>query len=443
MRVFLSSICALMLLTNFCWGQFESPSPTVYSLEQCVQLAEKYNASLITARHSYNVAKREVLTGWGSLLPSLDSQIGYSRRITGPTERISYDPISGELIFGTGIDVSKYYTASVSASQSWSLGGYNIFQIREIQAAKNSAHNSLELTRQELILSVKQAYFEVLKSKMLLEIQKEALRRADEQLKIAQTRYDLGAASYSDVLKAKVQYGDVELALISAENSVKLAKATLNNWMGQDVNAPIEVEENLTQPEFDYSYEEALKTAMQENPSLNKAKFDFKSAQAQFGMSRSGWFPSFSLRGSYSWSNTDLDEIKNIRKRDYDWTLSASISFNIFDSFQKNYNLSYAKANRNSKMESYYQAKRDVALELKQAYLNVEEARQTIDLTEQKQASAREDLDLVQEKYNLGSASILELLDAEVSLKQAESDRVQALYDFNLAVAQFEKAVGK
>jgi outer membrane protein len=444
MRVCLLSICALVLLTNVCWGQFESSSPMVYSLEQSIQLAEKYNAGLIAARQSYNVAKRQVLTGWGNLLPSLDSQIGYSRRITGPTDRISYDPISGELIPGlSGIDVSKYYTASVSASQSWSLGGYNLYQIREIEASKNSARNSYELSRQELILSVKRAYFDVLKSKMLLEIQKDALNRANEQLKIAQTRYDLGAASYSDVLKAKVQYGDVELALISAENTVKVAKATLNNWMGQDVNAPIEVEENLTKPEFEYSYDEALKTAMQDNPSLNKAKFDFQSAQAQFGMSRSGWFPSFSLRGSYSWSNTDLNELKNIRNRDYDWSLSASISFNIFDNFQKNYNLSYAKANRISAGENYSQTKRDVALELKQAYLNVEEAQQTIDLTEEKQASAREDLDLVQEKYNLGSASILELLDAEVSLKQAESDRVQALYDFNLAVAQFEKALGR
>ncbi len=444
MRVFLSSICALVLLTNVCWGQFESPSPTVYSLEQSIQLAEKYNAGLIAARQSYNVAKRQVLTGWGNLLPSLDSQIGYSRRITGPTDRISYDPISGELIPGlSGIDVSKYYTASVSAGQSWSLGGYNLYQIREMEASKNSARNSYELSRQELILSVKRAYFDVLKSKMLLEIQKEALKRAEEQLKIAQTRYDLGAASYSDVLKAKVQYGDVELALISAENTVKVAKATLNNWMGQNVNAPIEVEENLTKPEFDYSYDDALKTAMQDNPSLKKAKFDFQSAQAQFGMSRSGWFPNFSLRGSYSWSNTDLNELKNIRNRDYDWSLSASISFNIFDNFQKNYNLSYAKANRISAGENYSQTKRDVALELKQAYLSVEEAQQTIDLTEEKQASAREDLDLVQEKYNLGSASILELLDAEVSLKQAESDRVQALYDFNLAVAQFEKAMGR
>ncbi len=66
-----------------------------------------------------------------------------------------------------------------------------------------------------------------------------------------------------------------------------------------------------------------------------------------------------------------------------------------------------------------------------------------IELTKEKVASAQEDLDLMQEKYNLGAANILELLDAEVSFKQAESDQVEALYDHNLAVAQFEKAIGK
>jgi len=444
MRVVLSSICALVLLTNVAWAQSEGSSPKSYSLDQCIQLAEKHNATLIAARQSYNVAKSDVLTGWGNLVPGLDARIGYSRTITGPTDHTFSDPATGVLIHGiSGIDVSKYYSASLGASQSWSLGGYNFYEIREKDASKNSIKNSYELTRQELIFSVKQAYFDVLKAQMLLEIQKEALKRADEQLKIAQTRYELGAASYSDVLKAKVLHGDVKLALITAENTVKLAKASLNSWMGQDVNAPIEVEENLTKPGFGHSYEEALDKAMLDNPSLNKAKFDLNSAKAQFGMARSGFFPTFGVSGSYSWSNENLDELKNIRRRDYGWSLSASVSFNIFDNFSKNYNLSYAKANRNSAHENYYQTKRDVALELKQAFLNVEEAQQKIDLSEEKVASAREDLDLVQEKYNLGSASILELLDAEVSFKQSESDKVEALYDYNLAVAQFEKAMGK
>jgi TolC family type I secretion outer membrane protein len=444
MRVVLSSICLLFLATSASWGQFQPSSPQVYTLDECIQLAEKHNAALIAARQSYNVAKSNVWKGWGALLPSLDSDLTYSRTIYGPSEYPRYDPLLGTTVIDTsGISTSKGYSAGISARQSWSLGGYNFFDIREKKASESSAENSYQLTRQELVLSVKQAYFDVLKSRMLLEIQKEALKRADEQLKIAETRYELGAASYSDVLKAKVQYGDVKLALITSENTVKLAKASLNSWMGQDVNASIDVEENLTKPEFNYSYEDALTDAMRDNPNLKKANFDLNSATAQLGMARSGFFPSLNLSGSYSWSYPELDEIKNIREREYSWRLSASISLNIFDNFQKNYNLSWAKANRNSARENFHQTKRDVALELKQAYLNVEEAQQKINLAQEKVESAEEDLELVQEKYNLGSASILELLDAEVSFKQAESDQVEALYDYNLAVAQFEKAMGK
>jgi outer membrane protein TolC len=406
-------------------------------------LAVTNNATLIAAKETYNVAKSDVWTGWGRLLPSVDSYLGYSRNIYGPTDRITYNQATGELIYGTGVEASKYYSASISASQGWSLGGYDFYSIREKNASKNSAKSSYQLTRQELILSVKQAYFDVLAAKMLLEIQKEALKRAAEQLKIAETRYELGAASFSDVLKAKVQYGDVELTLISADNTEKLAKATLNSWMGQNVDSPVDVEENLTMPEFNYSYEDALQESMEKNPNVKKAQFDLRSTEAQLGMARSGFFPNFNLSGSYSWSNADLDELKYIRKRDYEWRFSASISFNIFENFQRKYNLSYAKANRKSAKENFHQTKRDVALQLKQAFLNVQEANEKIDLTKKKVKSAQEDLDLVQEKYNLGAANILELLDAEVSFKQAEADQVQALYDYNLAVAQFEKAIGK
>jgi outer membrane protein len=439
----LTSVCLLLFLGNMAAGQTDTTSQ-VFSLDQCIEMSLKNNATVIAARNSYQVAKNDVWTGWGVVLPSLGSRIGYSRIVQGPTQQTSYDPNTGTLIPGMGgVQVSKSYSASISASQSWSLGGYNIYQIREKYASKNSAYNSYQLTRQELILSVKQAYFNVLKAKMLLGIQQEAQKSADEQLKIAQTRYDLGSASFSDVLKAKVQSGDVKLALITADNNVKLAKATLNSTMGQNVDIPIEVEENLTQPAFPYSYEDGLNQAVSENPSVLKSKADLESAKAQMGLARSGLFPSFNLSGSYSWNNRDLDQIKYIRTKDYDWSLNASVSFNIFENFQRKQNLSYAKANLNSTEENFRQTKNDVAYLVKQAFIGVQQAQETIGLTNDKLQSAKEDLDLVQEKYALGAASILDLLDAEVSYKQAQSDQVQALYDYNLAVAQFEQAIGK
>ncbi|NIN01247.1 MAG: TolC family protein [candidate division Zixibacteria bacterium] len=443
-RIIVSALCLSLILTNLCGGQVEPVSPRMYSLDECIQLAEKHNANLIAAAQSYKAAKSRVWTGWGALLPRLDSDLSYSRTVYGPSEFPRYDPLLGKVVLDTvGVRSSKGYRAQISAGQSWSLGGYNFYQIKEYNASRSVAKNEYELQRQELILNVKQAYFDVLKAKMLLEIQKEALRRASEQLKIAQTRYELGAASFSDVLKAKVQYGDAELALINADNSLKLAKARLNSWMGQNVDSPIDVEENLTVPEFDYSYENAVKESMKQNPRVKRAQSDLRAAEAYLGMTRSGFFPNLNLSGSYSWSNPELDQLKYIRERDYSWSLSASVSLNIFDNFGKNYNLSWAKAARNSKREDFSQTKREVALELKQAFLNVQQANEKINLTKEKVKSAREDLDLVQEKYNLGAANILELLDAEVSFKQAEADQVEALYDYNLAVAQFEKAMGR
>lgn len=175
----LISICLFLLLTNLGFGQTDTVSSKAFSLDQCIELALKNNATVIAARNSYNVAKSDVWTGWGVLIPSLGSRIGYSRTVQGPTQRTSFDQTTGNLIFGMGgVQTSKSYSASMSASQSWSLGGYNLFQIKEKNASKNSAFNSYQLTRQELVLSVKQAYFDVLKAKMLLEIQQQTMKRA-------------------------------------------------------------------------------------------------------------------------------------------------------------------------------------------------------------------------------------------------------------------------
>ena len=286
-RVILTGFLVSLVAANLCWGQAGTTAPRVLTLDECVKLAEKHNATLIAARESYNVAKSDVWPGWGKLLPGVSSRLAYSHSETWSPGGGYYNPVTESIdSVPPGAVANKYYSASLSAGQSWSLGGYNFYEIKEKNASKNSARNSFELTRQELILSVKQAYFDVLKAKMLQAIQEKALSRASEQLKIAEARYELGAASYSDVLKAKVQYGDVKLALIGAENTSKLAKASLNSWMGQDVDTQIDVEENLMVPEFGYSYDLALQEAMRDSPNMNSAKFDLKAAEAQFGMAR-------------------------------------------------------------------------------------------------------------------------------------------------------------
>ena len=84
-----------------------------------------------------------------------------------------------------------------------------------------------------------------------------------------------------------------------------------------------------------------------------------------------------------------------------------------------------------------------MALEIRRSFLDLERAREARKLAEESVAAAQEDLNLVREKYNLGAATILEVLDAEVSFKEAQTSHVEVLFNYNLAVSQLEKALGR
>ena len=81
--------------------------------------------------------------------------------------------------------------------------------------------------------------------------------------------------------------------------------------------------------------------------------------------------------------------------------------------------------------------------EVKIAYTDIEQVKQQREVSTENVKAAEEDLRITQEKYNLGSATILDLLDAQVSVKQAQVQLIQAEFDLNLAVAKLEKAMGK
>ncbi|MCP4631601.1 MAG: TolC family protein [candidate division Zixibacteria bacterium] len=413
------------------------------SLDECIAIAKKANPDIRSADNSYKISKGRVWSSYGGLLPRLNSWLDGTRSISGPSDYSFVDQNSGRLVGGTtGISKSINYSAGISLQQTLFDGGSNIYNVYDAKAAAEARRYNLIGTERDIIYQVKENYFSLLKSKMLLDVRDEAVKRGEEQLKIAQSRYELGSASLSDVLKAKVQYGNDKLDRVEAENSYLLAKANLNYILNRDVNLDIEPIEEFDIREVEYNLETAMNTAMERNPNLLESEYALKSAKHQKNAARGDWFPTFSIGASYSWGNEEFSEIKNLIDQDYRWTLNGTINFPIFDGFQRNANYNSAKYSYRTAEDSYYTAKNSVALEIKQAFLNLDKARENLKLTEESQDAAKEDFNLAQEKYNLGAATILDLIDAQVSFKQAETNRIQSLFDYNLAVSQLEKAMG-
>ena len=410
------------------------PQKKVLSIDECIKIALKNNYLVRSSYENHLAAGAEVVSARSRLLPNISTSAGWTRN---DEERFIYTE-------GINPYYSRdFYDYGLRLSQSIFNGGYNWANLSNARSRERGALADYELSQQAITLQVKQDCYALLKAKTLLEVQRDAVKRSEEQMNMAKARYDLGSASMSDYLKAKVQLGNDNLALITAENSLKLAQANLNNDLGIDLDPPVDVAAELEYQKLELDVNQVIKQRLNVHPEIKKVDSKVSQAKSGVAMARSALLPSVSFSGSYSWSDAKTPDSWSGWKMNDSWRIGISVGLNVFDGFQNIANIQRGKAYLRSAEENYEQKKRDVELEIRQAYLAVKEAEQKIEVTEEALKAAEQDLKLTQEKYNLGAASMLELLDADISYKTAKNNEVNALYDYNLAVARFEKAIGK
>ncbi len=420
---------AILGIIVLVWGVMSSGAfAEVYSLDKCIDIALEHNVSIVAAKNSYEISKFSVYNSYGRLLPSVSIS-------TGQTEY--WEPRYG-----------KTQGASGGISIRETLGGFglaNLHDIRANRARKQSNYYGYVNTRQSIVLAVKESYFNLIKADMLIDVATDALKRGEEQLKVAQSRYDLGSAALTDVLKAKVLRSNAKLDLITAQNNYNLAKANLNSVMGIDISHEFEVTHDLPSNSFDITYDQALNQAMTDNASYKKSSYDLTVAKTELCAARTNFLPDLSLSVNYG---TAADKYFNLFKNDYmapnaTRSVGFSVSYNLFNNLGDLTSLVAARKGLNTAKASYENTRNDVALEVKQAFLDVQQNKEKLIVNDESVAAAQEDLNIVREKYNLGAATIIEVLDAEVSFKTAQTNKVQALFDYNLAISRLEKAMGK
>jgi outer membrane protein TolC len=221
-----------------------------------------------------------------------------------------------------------------------------------------------------------------------------------------------------------------------------IASATLNHVLGFPMDQKVAAVDNMDTPPMEIPFETALAKALAVNPLLNKGKTDVSASKAGIASSSSTFLPSVYGYGGYSWRNEKFDQIKNMWDTDYNWYLGVSLSVPIFQGFSRVAEVSRARLEYQSAKETLEQTKRDIALQVKQAYAAVQLAKQQMTATHDAEAAAEEDLRLNKEKYDLGSGTMLELITAQAAYTKARNDRIQAMYDYRTAQAQLEMAMG-
>jgi len=410
-----------------------------YTMEQCIDKALNTSLSLHQAKSYLKMANADRLVAYGAFLPTINWYMDgtYNHRYLSGY----YDDDKGEFIDEEIFSDSHGYRASLFAEMNLFKGLSKVYNLRSAGALQ--AQRKHEITSQELSTAydVKSKYFNLLKAQSTQKITQKAVERNQELMKIAETKYELGSASLSDVLKAKVSLSEAQLERLSAENTIKTSQANLNYAIGEPVEQEIVVPDvDLSNNEI--SFTEAKNRAMKNNPDYLAAIEEERSALYDLRSARGSYFPQISISGGKSWEDQELGQLDEWWNDNYSTYLKAELTFNIFNGFNTKRSTDYAKAELNNARYGLMDAERSVALEVREAYLDLQEKIAARELAEEKFASAEEDYKLAEEKYTLGAATILDILDAEVSLKTAESDRVDSKYNYYLALARLQTIMG-
>jgi TolC family type I secretion outer membrane protein len=442
-------IGALLVLASNGFSQTE-----VTTLEDCIQLALKNNSQLRNAVRQVTLASTNVVTARSNVLPRLNSSFTAGRYISGPRTRlqdvpVGFDPVSGRVIYEQRQIIQSSvernnYGARLSLNYNLFDFGQSWFRIWQARSTAVAAQDEYEATRQAVLRTVKERYFELLKAQELVRVYELAVEAAQRQLERTEAMHELGSVAQADVYKARVNLGQQQISLINQKNLVEIAKANLNTAMGREPTAPLYLAEYRAPSDtLTVTLEEAITTALAKNPQIRAMENRLRASKMGVRVAQTNFLPTLGLSVSYSRDNEFLDKVVTRHiDRDYSVIVGLSVNLNLFNGLSDKADLDREQTNYRIAEENLEETKRNVIAEVKRAYLNLKAYREIAQLNQENLRSAEEDLRLAEERYRLGSGTLLEVIDAQLALTRARATYVSSRYDALIAQAQLESAMG-
>ncbi len=424
-------ICiALSLLPQQTPAQEKEP---VLTLEESIQLALEHNLDVRVAKEEIQFARQGKNRARTGFLPKLTAQYGYRRLSESSTT------VGG--VSTQNADQDQYRFTGTVAQPLFT--GFEI--LSNYQLAKlglDVAQIQLQRTRLDLILAVKESYFEILRAEKISQVAEQSVRQLQEGVRVAQNFVQVGMRPKVDVLDAETRLGEAELQLIVANNDTGVAKARFNTVLRQPIDTPVAVVDVLTTESYERSYESSQQIALQHRPELLEANKNVAIAEKEITLVKSDYYPDINLSANYYRRGDDptVDGSDFVDRES--WDIVAGATWTFFEWGKTRYATNQQRARLRQAKESQDQIKDGILLEVKTAFLSVQAAERGIRVAAKSVESAEENFRISQERYKEQVATASEILDAQTRLTQARTNYTNALVVFNLARAELVRAMG-
>jgi len=404
----------------------------VLTIDECIAIALEAQPLIQATLYDYAAARARVREALAPLLPQLSGTASATR--SSSTVLSTSTTTRRTVAVSISRQPADTFLAQVQLSQLLFDFGKTLAATQAARKLAEVSAEGVELQRQLIALTVKDAYTNILLAQRLIRVQEQAVERADLNLTSAKGFFDVGTQPLSTVVRAEVDVANAKVDLINARNALRTARVALNTAMALDAGTATEIRDNLEYEPTTLDRAALRAEALRQSPEYRQAKLQTGVAEANVRVASRNFLPNISGTGSYGGAQLELNPT---------WSLGLAFTWNIFDGGNLIAAYDEAKANLGAAGARVKAAELTLIQNLEQAEIAVEAAQERIQAARVLITSAQENFRLAQGRFDVGVGTILELTDAQLALTQAQNTEAQALADYRIALAQLDRAAGR
>ncbi len=408
------------------------------TLDECVITALKANPDVRAASARLEAARAAVKEATSAYYPQIGIAGNWARTDNPPQAffmSLNQRRASLQKDFNNPDDTENV-RASVIAQWRLYDGGRREADRRASSLGSLAADYALASVRNDLAYQVTRAYYGILEARDFTMVREESLKSLTETLRVATERHKAGAALKTDVLNTEVAVSQAQEDLIRARNGIELAVAALNTAVGRDMLTTGDVAA-LPHALPSLGTTNAATVTVERRPEWGSVDAQVRQAEAGAVRARRELMPTVSAFGSLDW---DREKWSDSPERSY--LAGVSVELNIFDGFRTRAGVDRASAGVVAARAQADKLRQALRLDLLQARLNEQEARERLVVAGKSVAGAEESVRITRERYRQGVADLNDLMMAEVGWASVQARNTAAHYDCLMARANVKRAEG-
>jgi len=398
------------------------------NLQEAIDIALKSNPQILMAQEKVRETEQAMKEAFAGYFPLLSLQGNYTHLGEPPKVHI---PDWGDFEFGAQ-DTTAF---ALSLTQPLYTSGQLSLANQQAKLSYQIAREDLKSTQSEAVFQVKESFYSIILAQENLQITKQALDQSEAHLQIAESFYQSGRASRFDLLRAKVEMAKFKPEVIRAKNDLALAKESLAILLSQP--SSLEIEEKLKFELGQLNLSEALQAALVYRSDLKSLCLQEDMAGLSIRITRAANLPSLSFLGNYEYTSSGGSKWEN------KWNVNLVLGFTLFDAGKNKAQVEQKRSQVRQMQLAIEQLRDGIRLEVKQAFWNIQAAKESLVAQEQNIQQAEEALSIAEARYKSGTITQVEVLDVQLALTSARLGYTKALYDYNLSRANLTKAMGK